>query len=55
MKWDVRVVCHLVITYDIVDRGTIGAREEVGEEVHHHQTVLLGLQQKHILAFSTLY
>ena len=32
------------LTDHVVERGVIAAREEVGEEVHHHQSFLLGLQ-----------
>ena len=32
------------LTDHVVERGVIAAREEVGEEVHHHQPVLLSLR-----------
>ena len=38
------VYCYHPLTDHVVERGVIAAREEVGEEVHHHQPVLLSLR-----------
>lgn len=35
------------ITDDIVDSRSVGTSEEVGEEVHHHDSILFGLKKKH--------
>ena len=35
-----------VITDDIVDSRSVGACQKVGEEVHHHQSLLFGLQRE---------
>ena len=35
---------EIVLTDDIVEGGVIGAREEVGKEVDHHEAVLLALK-----------
>ena len=32
------------LTDDVVERGVVGARQEVGEEVDHHEAVLLALK-----------
>ena len=37
------------LTDDVVQGGVIGAREEVGEEVDHHETVLLALKWETII------
>ena len=32
------------LTYNIVDCGRIRACQEVGEEIHHHNSILFGLE-----------
>lgn len=32
------------LTYNIVDCGSIRACQEVGEEIHHHNSILFGLE-----------